>query len=133
MEEEDCPICYEKISDINVCVTVCKHRFHTNCLMKCGGRCPMCRINISSLTSNSPVSKIPPGIYIMNEYIQELNRNNISIHDISPTAIQWIENCKEHDELVKEMEETKRRREEERKNNLKKTDINKYNLFYSKK
>lgn len=130
---EDCPICYEKIADINVCITVCKHKFHTNCLIRCGSICPICRTNISSVTSNSPISKIPPGTYNVNEYIQMLNENNISIDDISPTLKEWIEDCKEHDKIIKEIEERIERREEERRNNLKKTDNNKYNLFYVKK
>ena len=129
---EDCPICYEKISDVNVCVTVCKHKFHTNCLMRCGSICPICRTYISSATSNSPVPKIPPGIYNMSEYIQQLNQKNIFIDNISPTTKEWIEDCKEYDEMIKEMKEKKIRKKEEHKNCLKKTDINKYNLFYGK-
>lgn len=120
--EEYCPICYDAISDINVCVTPCKHKFHTNCLMIAGNICPMCRTNI---TSKSPFSKIPPGIYNMSEFIQQLNQSNISIDNISPTAKEWIEECKEHDRMMKEIEKLKQDSEEERKNNLKKTDINK--------
>lgn len=129
---EDCPICYESITDINICVTVCKHKFHTNCLMRCGNVCPICRTNIISNTSNSSVSRIPLGKYTVSEYIQQLNKNNISIDDISLTEKLWIEDCKEHDVIIKKIEEKSRQSEEKCKNNLKKTDINKYNLFYGK-
>lgn len=127
---EDCPICYEQMNDINVCITFCKHKFHTNCLMRCGNVCPMCRTDV---ISNSSVSRIPVGVYNMNEYIQQLNKNNMSIDHIPLRAKQWIEDCKEHDEMMKEIDEQKRQREEKQKNNLKKTDIKKYNLFYSNK
>jgi hypothetical protein len=129
---EDCPICYESMSNINVCTTICKHKFHTNCLMMSGNICPICRTNVCSFTSNSSVSKIPPGIYNMSEYIEQLNQNNISIDNISLNAKQWIEDCKEYDEMIKEIEEKKKEEKEKRKNNLKKTDIKKYNLFYGK-
>lgn len=126
---ENCPICYESITDINICVTVCKHKFHTNCLMKCGNVCPICRTNIISNTSSSSV---PPGRYTLSEYIQQLNQNNISIDDLSLREKLWIDECKEHDEIIKKIEEKNRQKEERHKNALKKTDINKYNLFYGK-
>lgn len=126
---EDCPICYEIMTDINVCTTICKHKFHTNCLMRCGNVCPICRTNVIS-SSNRHVSTIPAGIYNSSEYIQQLNQHNISMHDISDTINQWLEDCEEHEEIIKEIEEKKIQREEEYKNNLKHTDINKYKLFY---
>jgi hypothetical protein len=131
LKMEECAICYESIGEINVSITICKHKFHTNCLIKCGNVCPMCRTNVSSFTLNSSVSRIPVGIYNMSEYIQELKQNNISIDDIPLQVKQWIEDCKEHDKIKKEIEEEKRQKEEKYKNNLKKTDIKKYDLFYS--
>jgi len=43
----DCPICFEKITDVNCVTTECGHHFHTSCLMKNtainGYGCPYCR------------------------------------------------------------------------------------------
>lgn len=126
-----CPICYESFSDINVCMTICKHKFHTNCLMLSGNNCPICRTNINTFKPNS--SRIPSGLYNMNEYIQQLNQHNISIDDLPLEIKQWLEECKEHYDIMKEIDEKRRMKEEKRKTELKKMDINKYNLFYGNK
>ncbi len=40
---EDCPICMMELNTINFCVTICNHKFHTSCLLKSNGTCPLCR------------------------------------------------------------------------------------------
>ena len=43
---KDCPICYNTLSDINVCTTNCGHSFCMNCMikhLKNKTDCPMCR------------------------------------------------------------------------------------------
>jgi len=127
---EDCPICYEPMLDVNICVTICNHKFHINCLMKCGNSCPMCRKNVNS-NLNTP--KIKAGIYNIDEYMQQLKENNISIDDLPLDIKLWIDECNEDKLMIKEMEEKRKQKNEEYKNNLKKTDINKYDLFYGKK
>jgi hypothetical protein len=128
---EDCPICYEPMLDVNICVTICNHKFHINCLMKSGNICPLCRKNVSS-TSYTP-SLIKEGMYTMDEYIEQLNKNNISIDDIPLDIKLWIDECKETVEMMKIKEEINKQKNEKYKINLKKTDINKYDLFYGKK
>ena len=106
---ENCPICYEPMTDINVCVTVCKHKFHTNCLMRCNNMCPICRANVGS----------------------DVNFQIEPTDDVSDKCKQWIEDCKKYNELINQEEEQRRQSEQKFKNNLKKADINKYNLFYN--
>lgn len=50
VEEDSCPICMEAFTDVNHCVGLCGHQFHTTCLFKaCGAnfaqrnKCPTCR------------------------------------------------------------------------------------------
>lgn len=137
--QEDCSICYAPINDdVDVCVTICNHKFHTGCLLRCNNTsinhvCPLCRTNVIPSLSNSKTSgRILPGVYNMDDYLEQLKINNISIDSISPTTQIWLDECSESRELQKEMKETKRQREEQYKINLKKTDINKYKLFYGK-
>jgi len=72
-------------------------------------------------------------LYNMNEYIQQLNQHNMSIDDLPLEIKQWLEECKEHYDIMKEIDEKRRMKEEKRKTELKKMDINKYNLFYGNK
>jgi len=127
---DDCPICYNAIFTIDVCITACHHKFHASCLKKCGKTCPMCR---TPIIFNTSALGIPAGTYTSTEYLEQLRQRNISVDDISPTARIWLEECAEHDEMLKELEERKKQREEKRKNTLKKIDTNKYQLFYGKK
>lgn len=44
----DCPICLNAVTDlVNCATTICGHKFHTSCLLKCvsrvGFKCPYCR------------------------------------------------------------------------------------------
>jgi hypothetical protein len=53
-EEDNCPICLDKMNNNNHIVTSCGHHFHASCLIKhtllCHNSCPCCRnIVISSL------------------------------------------------------------------------------------
>lgn len=138
MEDNDCPICYDKLTDVNVCITICKHKFHTNCLMRCNNTCPICRTHISSTTRM--MASISPGKYTFKEFVQQMSRCNMQIDDVTPETREWIENCRqfydifgEMESKVREMEEqNKQMNEEEHKNMLKKTDINKYNLLYGR-
>ena len=46
---QDCPICYNTLSDINVCTTNCGHSFCMDCMikhLKNKTDCPMCRNNM---------------------------------------------------------------------------------------
>lgn len=127
---EDCPICYESMTDINVCITICKHKFHTNCLMLCANVCPICRTNVGSGALNQTV--IPAGEYSISEYLQELYERNLSIYDVPLHIKQSIEDHKTHEENIKKFEDEKKEKEERHKNYLKKTNIKKYKLFYGK-
>jgi len=41
---ENCPVCLEKLTkNNNYCSTICGHNFHTSCLLKTNGNCPLCR------------------------------------------------------------------------------------------
>lgn len=46
----ECPICMEKIGNNNCCKTTCGHSFHTSCLVKCSGKCPLCREDLTKTT-----------------------------------------------------------------------------------
>jgi hypothetical protein len=131
---EDCPICYESITNINVCVTICNHKFHTSCLLtnslKCENICPICRTNLSPNVSKSI---IPPGTYTASEINQYMEQNNISIADTSSTIRSWLEECKEYEEILQQRIETDIQMEKKQKNDLKKNNANKYELFYGKK
>lgn len=43
---EECSICLECFTDRNISITECNHTFHTKCLLKSGGICPLCRNNL---------------------------------------------------------------------------------------
>lgn len=48
-EENNCPICYDKIENNNYIVTKCNHTFCNDCLFKSlknGSKCPLCREEI---------------------------------------------------------------------------------------
>lgn len=132
MEDKECPICYNQIGNVNMCITACNHIFHTDCLMLCGNSCPMCRTSVIDGSKSSSDLRIPPGTYNMEQFLEQLIEHNISIDDLSLSNRQWLNKCKEHNKMLEEMEEQNRKFEEKRKNNIKKTDINKYNLFYGK-
>ena len=43
MSIKKCPICLLSMFDIDVCITSCKHEFHTSCLLESyNGKCPQC-------------------------------------------------------------------------------------------
>ena len=50
IKTNECPICYEKLQDINVCTTKCGHSFCHQCMMKSlkwNNKCPSCRDKLS--------------------------------------------------------------------------------------
>lgn len=68
-QHEDCSICYEKLhDDINISISICKHKFHTNCILLCGSKCPICRTNIIQNTQNTQTKTMPPGLYNHHAY-----------------------------------------------------------------
>ncbi len=127
-EELDCPICYNKIdNNINISISLCGHKFHTNCLLLCGSTCPMCRTN---LINNTNTLKMPPGVYTPSEYYNLMQERGISYDSLSPTAKNWIEDCRDDHILMNELEDTRKKREENKKQSLKNSNPNKYKLFY---
>jgi hypothetical protein len=130
-EEHDCPICYNKIdNNINVCITGCGHKFHTNCLLLCGSTCPMCRKN---LLNNTTTLKMPAGVYTPSEYYTLMQERGITYDSLSSTARNWVEECRDDHLLMNELEETQKKREENKKQLLKNANPNKYKLFYGSK
>ena len=46
---EECPICYDCMTDINITTTQCGHKFHSSCIfnnLKYGIDCPLCRTEL---------------------------------------------------------------------------------------
>jgi hypothetical protein len=108
MEKEECSICYEQFTDIDFSETnCCKHKFHTNCLLKCRNKCPLCRADISSITSNSRIppntynthqnSRIPPNTYNTHQnsrippniYNRQLNENIYNYYNFEIISIKY--------------------------------------------
>lgn len=131
--QEECPVCYMQINEVNICVTVCKHTFHTGCIIRCNNTCPICRTNLltNEVTSNS-IGKILPGVYNSDEYLRQLEINNIDINTVSLTTKIWLDDCEEDKKDQIFIKEIKKQRDEEHKNFLKKTDPHKFRLFYGK-
>lgn len=43
-KKEECAICLETLKrGRDYCSTTCGHKYHTSCLLRCNGRCPLCR------------------------------------------------------------------------------------------
>jgi hypothetical protein len=62
-----------------------------------------------------------------------MEQNNISVVDTSPMIQSWLEECREYEEIIQQRIETDIQMEKKQKNNLKKNNANKYELFYGKK
>ena len=44
MTETSCSICFEYITNTNVCITKCDHKFHLSCILQIlNNECPLCR------------------------------------------------------------------------------------------
>jgi hypothetical protein len=132
-EELDCPICYEKIdNDINMSISACGHKFHTNCLLLCGPACPMCRRNMltNNKTTNNNTTRLLPGVYTHNEFKQLMQEQGILDNDLSHTTIEWLKDCEEYDNSMSELNEKRKEREENKKQTIKKANPDKYKLFY---
>ena len=60
--EEDCPICYEKMEDESFVKLNCSHQFCKTCIKGCISRgqfnCPMCRTKISEVYTQTPVVRL---------------------------------------------------------------------------
>lgn len=65
MTDTECCICLETITNVDVAVTECGHKFHTSCLLKCKNGCPLCRSSLRATDtkvfklSGFPVSQEP--------------------------------------------------------------------------
>jgi hypothetical protein len=50
IKTDECPICYDKLEDINVCTTKCGHSFCMDCMKKVfkkkKSKCPICRVKL---------------------------------------------------------------------------------------
>jgi len=60
---DDCPICYEPFEDKNVSITICKHKFCTECLIvhaRKSNDCPLCRANLTRQPKREQTPLIPP-------------------------------------------------------------------------
>ena len=112
MEDCSCPICYETMTEVNVCVTICKHKFHTSCLMMSGHLCPLCKTNLVASNTMKPMDSHYANVFL--EGFKQEFRRAFAVLD---------EECKEMD----------RKEEENYKNMLKKNDPNKYKLLFGKK
>ena len=43
---EECPICFDKLNDVNISTTQCGHKFHFSCIiraLKSSNKCPICK------------------------------------------------------------------------------------------
>lgn len=125
MSEQECPICHDKIDDnINISISICSHKFHTNCLLLHGISCPVCGNNLITNTS-----KIVPGTYTYYEYKQLMQEHDISYDSLPYSTKDWLEQCEKYDNSMTELMEIQRKNEEDKKENLKKDNPNKYKLF----
>ena len=67
MEEQTCPICYEKLNESETVITVCNHKFHKKCIntwksfqRRDKRTCPICRtrLSIRPIDINTPLYNI---------------------------------------------------------------------------
>ncbi len=62
MTDTECCICLEPMTEVNVAITECGHKYHTSCLIQCKNGCPLCRkkldtgTRVLSLATPTPVS-----------------------------------------------------------------------------
>lgn len=128
----ECCICYEIITNINVSITSCNHKFHTNCLLRCGNVCPLCRTNVA-LNKPTKSHLIPNGRYTPNAYLEQMRIHNISLDEVNPEIKEWLEEFENDQKEEKEKEKRQEEQEEERKQYIRRTDKAKYDLFYGHK
>ena len=80
---DSCPICYDEITNTNVVVTECNHKFHTSCLMNSVSRngfgCPLCRGAMKTIEDDASDSAESECDDEENEYDDEDDEN--SEHD----------------------------------------------------
>lgn len=133
--QEECPICQEMLHNNNdISITKCNHKFHTSCLIQCNRVCPLCRTNMTSnLASNTQTTQIPPGTYSYEEYVEQLNRRNIPLDSLATHVREWLEECEEDIEREQRYQTISQTRKQIQKENMKRYQPEKYNLFYGKK
>lgn len=132
MEEpnENCPVCYDKMNEVDVCTTICKHKFHTGCILRCNNVCPICR---ARLVGNPSTNVIPAGTYTIGQYLDQLDRLGISTESLSNELKQVVEQNEEMQNLAKAFKNQCGQREKTEKEYMKKVNPDKYKLFYGKK
>jgi hypothetical protein len=50
------------------------------------------------MTNTVQPSKIPPGVYSVEEYLEEMRVRNIPIESVAEPTRKWLEECKECDD-----------------------------------
>jgi hypothetical protein len=78
---EDCSICHEIMSTVNITVTQCNHRFHSNCLINWARKnnsCPCCRKKLyqSTLLVNQNNTEIRNYVANQNNTVNQNNTEN---------------------------------------------------------
>jgi hypothetical protein len=123
---DTCPICMDCMdNNINISITVCGHKFHSNCLLLCGAKCPMCRNNLIQNNKTLPIGK-----YTHTEYKRLMQEHGVSYDGLSSTTRIWLQDCEEHDALIADLNKKQKEKEEKKKMALLKSDPNKHRLFY---
>ncbi len=126
----DCPICYTEMGNTDVCVTICNHKFHTGCIVRCNNICPICRNNLITNTNTNTNNRIPQGTYNMQQFLQQMELNNVTYESLSPNVREWLEECKEHEDSLRELNTRVVSRQEKFKDTLKRTNPDKYRLMF---
>lgn len=99
MSEENCPICHLSMfsfDDSDICTTICKHRFHTSCLLGCrSDKCPLCR---QTMTKHSV--PVPNAGEILDTFRNGL-REIFDELTKDPEYDAHVERCKKAEEIQK--------------------------------
>lgn len=62
MDDDECPICYDKFTGVNVSVLDCSHKFHFKCIAEWSRQrydCPMCRCNLVKGRNPANIPRAP--------------------------------------------------------------------------
>lgn len=98
--------------------------------------CPYCREHLGSVATEHSYD-IPPGIYNPMEFSKILQDLNVELNTLSPRLQSAIEIAKKYHEKDREIVEKFKKLEsnfrQTTREELKKTDPNKYKLFYGNK
>ena len=78
--ENECPICYEILTNKNVCVLECYHKFHLSCVLNLyktdnsyNNKCPLCR---KEFTEDNKISDDMPDLVDIDSEPPPLERSN---------------------------------------------------------